>query len=166
MEPRWLDADERQIWLGYLLATRRLWTELERALLARTGLPLTYYEILSVLSEVPDRRLRMTDLAALLQVSPSRVSHAVSRLEQDGLVRRESHPSDRRGWVAILTDAGFDAVRDAAPDHVASVRTHLFDQLSPEQLEHLDDISRTLLAHLAPEFDLAQAFSTRNGENS
>jgi DNA-binding MarR family transcriptional regulator len=152
-QPRWLDVDERTSWVTYLLATRLLWSRLERDMQRGAGMPLTYYEILSVLSEEPVRALRMADLAARLQVSPSRLSHAVSRLEEWGWLRRELCPSDRRGWIAVLTDEGMDAVRSAAPVHVESVRTHLFDQLTPEQMRQLRDISESLLAHLSPELE-------------
>lgn len=112
-------------------------------------MPITYYEVLSVLSEAPHRTLRMSALAAALQVSASRLSHAVSRLEESGWVRRELCPSDRRSWFAILTDEGFSALDAAAPYHVASVREHLLDQLTPTQLDHLRDISESLLRHLS-----------------
>lgn len=150
-EPRWLSPDEQEAWVAYLIATRLLWAELERDMQRGAGIPLTYYEILSVLSERGDRSARMSDLSTVLQVSPSRLSHAISRLEEMGCVRREVCPSDRRGWLAVLTDEGLRVVRAAAPTHVQSVRAHLFDLLSPGQLEQLHDISKTLLARLAPD---------------
>ena len=81
--------------------------------------------------------------------SISRISHAVSRLEESGCVRREPCPSDRRVLFAVLTDHGCDVLEEAAPIHVESVRTHLFDQLTPEQQEQLHDISNALLKHLS-----------------
>jgi DNA-binding MarR family transcriptional regulator len=150
LEPRWLSEDERDIWVPYLIATRVLWSLLERDMQRGADMPLTYYEILSVLSEVPERAARMVDLSNALQVSPSRLSHAVSRLQENGLVRRESCASDRRSWRVVLTEEGLDAVREAAPVHVESVRCRLFDQLTPQQLAQLGEISRALLARLAP----------------
>src|SRR5688500_574258 len=149
-EPRWLDDEERQTWLAWVFSTRLLWEELERDLQRDAAMPFGYYDILVMLSEVPGRRLRMSDLADLTQSSRSRLSHAVARLEELGWVRRESCPSDRRGAEAVLTDEGFKALEAAAPDHVASVRIHLFDVLSAEQLDQLRDISDTLLEHLLP----------------
>jgi DNA-binding MarR family transcriptional regulator len=95
--------------------------------------------------------MRMGELADSLLVSRSRISHAVARLVEAGWVRREEHAGDRRGAVASLTDAGFQALSAAAPGHVEGVRGHLFDRLSAEQQEHLRVISEALLAHLRPD---------------
>jgi DNA-binding MarR family transcriptional regulator len=149
-EPRWLTADEKHAWIGWVFATRLFWEEVERDLARDAGMPFGYYDILVMLSEAPGRRLRMSELADGTQSSRSRLSHAVNRLEGLGWVRRESCPEDRRGQVAVLTDAGFAALAAAAPHHVESVRTHLFDVLSSEQLRQLDDIMQTLLDHLLP----------------
>jgi len=101
----------------------------------------------------------MTHLATLLQLSPSRLSHAVSRLEETGWIRREMSAVDRRKWSAVLTDEGMAMLCAAAPVHVESVRTHLLDQLTPAQVEQLGKISRALLAHLAPGLDVAEAMA-------
>jgi DNA-binding MarR family transcriptional regulator len=82
-------------------------------------------------------------------VSPSRLSHAIDRLEEAGWVRREPCPSDRRGWVAVLTDEGFASLAEAATVHVGSVREHLIDALTPRQFHQLGQIGDTLLAHLS-----------------
>jgi len=148
--PRWLDDDESRTWIAWILSTRLLWDELERDLQRDAGIPFSYYEVLVMLSDSPDRSRRMSDLADATQSSRSRMSHAVTRLEALGWVRRESCAGDRRGSLAVLTDAGFAALEAAAPDHVESVRTHLFDQLSPEQLVQLREISDVLLDHLLP----------------
>ena len=148
-EPRWLDEAEQRIWRAFMLSHLLLFEQFERDLQHDAGLPTAYYEILVRLSEAPDHQLRMSDLAERSQSSRSRLSHAVARLEEQGWVRRDSCPTDRRGAVAVLTDEGFAALEAAAPAHVESVRAHLFDPLSPEQLESLRDISTTLLAHLA-----------------
>ncbi|MGI8968639.1 MAG: MarR family winged helix-turn-helix transcriptional regulator [Chloroflexota bacterium] len=145
---RWLDEDEQRVWRAFLLATRLLFAEFERDMQQDAGMPLTYYEVLMALSEVPGRTLRMSELAEVLQGSPSRISHAVSRLEEAALVRRELCPSDRRSWFAILTEEGFATLKAAAPYHVDSVREHLFDQLTPAQVDQLGEISRALLRHL------------------
>jgi len=148
-EPRWLDEAEQRTWRAFMLSHLLLFEQFERDLQRDAGLPTAYYEILVRLSEAPDHRLRMSDLAERSQSSRSRLSHAVARLEEQGWVRRESCPTDRRGAIAVLTDEGYAALEAAAPAHVESVRTHLFDALSPEQLEALRDISTTILAHLA-----------------
>ncbi|MFY1585893.1 MarR family winged helix-turn-helix transcriptional regulator [Micromonospora sp. WMMD734] len=145
---RWLDPDEQQTWRAFLTASRALSDTLDRELQRDAGMPHAYYEILVRLSEVPDRQLRMSDLADLTGSSRSRLSHAVARLETAGWVRREDCPTDRRGQIAVLTDAGFATLAAAAPGHVEGVRRHLFDALSPAQVDQLRRISETLVAHL------------------
>jgi DNA-binding MarR family transcriptional regulator len=149
-EPRWLNPTERRTWLGWIMSTRLLWAELERDLQRDAGMPFGYYDLLVILSESPHRTRRMSELADATQSSRSRLSHAVSRLEALGWIRRETCPDDRRGANAVLTDEGFAVLEAAAPHHVESVRQHLFDQLSPQQLEHLREMNERLLTHLLP----------------
>ncbi|MEH1012939.1 MarR family transcriptional regulator [Micromonospora sp. CPCC 206060] len=146
---RWLDADEQRTWRAFLTATRALMETLDRELQRDAGMPHAYYEILVRLSEAPDRQLRMSDLAQVTGSSRSRLSHAAARLEEAGWLRRQECPTDRRGQIAILTDAGFAALAAAAPGHVEGVRRHLFDPLSPAQIDQLRRISETLADHLA-----------------
>src|SRR5690349_13374494 len=148
--PRWLNDGERETWLAFIFATRLFWEEVERDLQRDAQLPFGYYEILVMLSNAPDRTLRMSDLAEATQSSRSRLSHAVARLETEGWVRREECPTDRRGALAVLTDKGFAALAAAAPSHVESVRQHLFDQLTRRQQDELRVICDQLLAHLGP----------------
>ncbi|MGC4746588.1 MarR family winged helix-turn-helix transcriptional regulator [Micromonospora sp. DT201] len=145
---RWLDPDEQRTWRAYLAASRALMDTLDRELQRDAGMPHAYYELLVVLSESPGRRLRMSDLAKAAGSSRSRLSHAVARLEAAGWVRREDCPTDRRGQVALLTDEGFATLAAAAPGHVEGVRRHLFDALSPAQVDQLRRISETLAEHL------------------
>ncbi|WP_433444009.1 MarR family winged helix-turn-helix transcriptional regulator [Nonomuraea sp. CA-141351] len=145
---RWLTDDEQHAWRTFGLTTRLLTDRLERDLLAAADMPPTYYELLVLLSEAPQRTMRMSELAHWTNSKPSRISHAVNKLEQKGWVRREHYADDRRGWLAVLTDDGLTALRAAAPQHVASVREHLIDLLTPEQLRQLSDISQVLLDHL------------------
>jgi len=149
-QPRWLDEDESRMWIAWVLSTRLLWDELERDLQRDASMPFSYYEVLVMLSQAPDRSWRMSDLADATQSSRSRLSHAVTRLEGLGWVRRESCPSDRRGALAVLTPEGFAALAAAAPHHVESVRIHLFDLLTPAQQTALREISDVLLDHLLP----------------
>ncbi|HLJ68053.1 MAG TPA: MarR family transcriptional regulator [Chloroflexota bacterium] len=165
-EPRWLSADEQKTWLAFLLATRLLWARFERDVQREAGIPLTYYEILSALSETTERAMRMADLSRILQVSPSRLSHAIARLEESGWVRRELCRSDRRGWIAVLTAEGVTALEGAAPAHVESVRRHLFDQLTDRQVAELGVISSALLAHLAPGTDIPGVIERRKSLDS
>jgi DNA-binding MarR family transcriptional regulator len=149
-ETRWLDAEEQKTWRAWLYSTQLLQDRLDRELTHRTGISHAYYEILVALSETPGRAMRMSELADRCLSSRSRLSHAVSRLEERGWVRRQVCAEDARGQLAVLTDEGFAALEAAAPVHVESVRTHLFDQLSPRQLAALRDIGETLLRHLDP----------------
>src|SRR5919199_6044791 len=149
-EPRWLDAEEQKAWRAWLYGTLLLQDQLDRELTRATGISHAYYEILVQLSEAPGRMLRMSQLAERSLSSRSRLSHAVSRLEERGWVRRQVCEEDGRGQLAVLTDEGFAALQAAAPVHVEGVRTHLFDQLSPDQVAALRSIGETLMRHLRP----------------
>ncbi|MCZ2850231.1 MarR family winged helix-turn-helix transcriptional regulator [Modestobacter sp. VKM Ac-2978] len=148
---RWLDAEEQRAWRAWLYSWMLLDDRLDRELTRETGISHAYYEILVQLSETEGRQLRMSQLAERCLSSRSRLSHAVSRLEERGWVRRQVCPEDGRGQLAVLTDEGFAALEGAAPVHVESVRSHLFDQLSPEQVAAMQDIGETLLRHLNDE---------------
>src|SRR6476661_8677035 len=123
--PRWLNDRERETWLAFIFATRLFWEEVERDLQRDARLPFGYYEILVILSGAPDRTLRMNELAEATHSSRSRLSHAVTRLEAEGWIRREECATDRRGALAVLTEEGLAALAAAAPLHVESVRQHL-----------------------------------------
>ncbi|HET6794814.1 MAG TPA: MarR family transcriptional regulator [Acidimicrobiales bacterium] len=148
MTTRWLDEEEQAAWRAYMHATRLLFAQLERELQTAHGMPHGYYEILVHLSEAPDHRLRMSELADRTLSSRSRLSHAVARLEAAGWVVRRECPSDRRGALAELTDEGMRALAEAAPTHVEGVRTHVFDQLAPGQADQLRRIGEAMIAHL------------------
>jgi len=148
---RWLTPHEQHAWRAYLTATALLFDAVEAQLLHEGGIPHAYYEVLVRLSEAPERRLRMSELARASTSSRSRLSHAVARLEQRGWVRREDCPTDRRGQVAVLTDEGFDALAAAAPGHVEQVRAALFDALTPEQVTQLLGIGEAIIARLDPD---------------
>jgi DNA-binding MarR family transcriptional regulator len=146
---RWLDAEEQRAWRAYMYSWMLLEDRLDRELTRETGISHAYYEILVQLSEAADRQLRMSELAERCLSSRSRLSHAVSRLEERGWVRRQVCAEDGRGQLAVLTDEGFAALETAAPVHVEGVRSHLFDQLSPEQVAAMRDIGEIVLRHLA-----------------
>lgn len=148
-QPRWLTPREMRAWRGYLGLVRLLDDRLNRELQQESGLTLADYEILVRLSEAPHRRLRMTELAQGAMISKSRLSHQMTRMENRGLARREGCPTDRRGAFAVLSEAGFEALVAAAPGHVASVRRHLFDELTPEQVEALGELSDAVIAGLS-----------------
>lgn len=141
---KWLTEDEQVTWRAFLQATVLVEDHLDRQLQRDAGMPHMYYALLSTLSETPGRRMRMTQLAERTKITRSRLSHAVSRLEGNGWLRRENCPSDRRGQIAVLTDAGYAELVRTAPGHVTAVRTAIFDRLTPEQTAQLGEISRII----------------------
>ena len=145
---RWLSRDEQAVWRAHLVATSMLAARLADELEAATGLTNADYELLVQLSESEGRRLRMSALANRSLASKSRMSHAVSRFEARGWVRREQCDDDRRGAWAVLTDEGFAVLEAAAPIHVENVRRHLFDPLTEDQIAELGRISTVLADHL------------------
>lgn len=153
---RWLGADELAAWMSYVAATALLESELDRQLQRDSGMPHAYYQILAMLSEVPGRTLRMSDLAEITQSSQSRLSHAVTRLERRGWICRRPCPDDRRSTLATLTDAGFAALAAAAPGHVRTVRQYLFDRLSFEQVRQLRDICATVVSGISADGPLCR----------
>jgi DNA-binding MarR family transcriptional regulator len=144
MTTRWLTAAEQHAWRSYLSASSLLEDAIDRRLQAEAGMPHLYYSILAKLSEAPERRLRMTDLAEAQKITRSRLTYAVTRLEKDGTVRREGCPTDKRGHMAVLTDEGMALLERVAPGHVETVRTAIFDHLTPEQVRQLDEICGTI----------------------
>lgn len=145
---KWLSPAEQASWRAWLATTTLLADRLERELQAQHDLTGQDYEILARLSETPDRRVRMSDLAEITLSSRSRLSHQIDRMVARGLVNRERCADDRRGSFAVLTDTGWATLVAAAPDHVASVRSHLVDVLSPEEFAALGAICRKILAGL------------------
>ncbi|OII70546.1 MULTISPECIES: MarR family winged helix-turn-helix transcriptional regulator [unclassified Streptomyces] len=129
----WLTDAEQCAWRTYLDVNRLLTYQLEKDL-QPFGLTNNDYEILVNLSESPERRMRMSDLAAATLQSKSRLSHQITRMENTGLVRRENCESDRRGLFAVLTEQGMETMHKVAPHHVDSVRRHFIDRLTPEAL--------------------------------
>lgn len=149
MAPRWLTDIEMRAWRGLLTTDRLLFDQLSRDLQGDAGLSMADYEVLVQLSEAPDRRLRMTELASMSLLSKSRLSHQVARMEDAGWVRREACPEDRRGAFAVLTASGFAVLDAAAPGHVESVRVNLFDHLTAQEVEQLAAITAKLSAELS-----------------
>ena len=133
---RWLDAREMRAWRCFVETQGDLMTAIE-ADLAPVGLTLGDYQVLVFLSEADSRRMRMTDLADMLQLSPSGLTRRPDNLVRRGFVCREGSADDRRVMLAVLTDEGWNALDAAAPAHVDSVRTHLVDLLDDAELEAL-----------------------------
>jgi DNA-binding MarR family transcriptional regulator len=130
-----------ETWRSFLIAHAQIRRRLERELQAEQSLGLGEYEVLLLLLRAEERRLRMNELADGLGLSRSGVTRLVDRLESDALVTRASCESDRRGSWAILTDAGYQRLRRAAPTHLRGVGEHFLDRIPPAEL---DALQRTL----------------------
>ncbi|MET0233643.1 MAG: MarR family transcriptional regulator [Kibdelosporangium sp.] len=146
--PRWLTERELDAWLRLTRVLFLLPSALDSQLRNDVGMPHAYYQILAILSAEPDRSMRMAELARVTGTTPSRLSHAVSTLEQRGWVERRACPTDKRGQVAYLTDAGMTSLETAAPGHVEEVRRLVFDQLSTDEVDQLRTITGKLLTGL------------------
>lgn len=147
-KPRWLTEDEQNAWRAWLEVSALLPDRLNRDLIEQRGITLADYVILVHLSEEPDRRLRMSDLADRTSSSRSRLSHQIDRMEAAGLVTREVCSDDKRGTFATLTASGWDTIVAAAPDHVESVRRNLIDVLGPDRFTRFGRDCQAIAEHL------------------
>jgi DNA-binding MarR family transcriptional regulator len=132
--PRWLTQEQQRIWRAYLLGSARLSERLD-ADLRKFGIDLAEYEILVVLEETPERQVRMSELAAAVHQSRSRLTHTIARMEKANLVERVSCPTDRRGVWAHLTPQGIGLLETAAPSHVAAVQRNFVEAV--DQADYL-----------------------------
>lgn len=143
-----LSEVELRAWAAYIEASLRLETRLDEALRAETGLTLFDYHVLVLLSEAPQQRLRMAELADRMVFSRSRITYQVNSMIKRGLVAREPAPDDRRGYRAVLTATGLQTLRRAAPRHAASVRTLFLDHIHADELPCIDRVFTRLQACL------------------
>ncbi len=142
---RWLSTAEQRYWRSWIAADLLLRDRLGRDLQERTGLSLPDYEILVRLSESPEHRMRMSELAEVTLSSRSRLSHQIDRMHKAGYIDRQECAQDRRGYFAVLTDAGHDALVAAAPTHVESVRHRIVDVLTPEEFAEFGRLNQKLV---------------------
>lgn len=151
METRWLTPAEREAWLRLIAVAELLPAALDTQL--RESASLTHFEyfVLAMLSEAPDRTLRMTSLSQRTNASLTRLSHVISRLEKRGLVERFACPEDGRASNARLTDKGWKLVVATAPGHVTKVREVAIDPLNPQQISQLKKIGDAMLKVLDPD---------------
>lgn len=149
---RWLSNDEQQLWRNWVAASTLLPDRLHRDLQESHDISLADYEILTRLSDSPDRRVRMSELADMSLSSRSRLSHQIDRMEKAGLVTRQMCTEDRRGQWCVMTKAGWDLLVKAAPTHVESVRRHLVDLLSAEQFMALGEACAIVADKIQPNF--------------
>jgi DNA-binding MarR family transcriptional regulator len=144
----WLPPEAQQLWRRWLRLNALLPGVLHRQLQADAGLSLPDFDALVQLTDSPDGRVRVSDLARGLHWERSRVSHHVTRMERRGLVRREECRDDGRGAWVVLTPEGRAAIEQAAPAHVATVRRLVFDALTPEEAEVMAGVIEKVLTRL------------------
>ena len=144
----WLSAEAQLLWRRWLRLNAELPGVLHRELQADAGLSLSDFEVLVTLTETPDGRVRVTDLARELKWERSRVSHHVTRMERRGLVERTECRDDGRGAWVELTKQGRAAIERAAPGHAATVRRLIFDNLTPEEIEVMSGVIDKVLSRL------------------
>jgi DNA-binding MarR family transcriptional regulator len=158
VDTRWLDQAEMSAWVRLVAVLELLPGVLDAQL--RRDAQLTHFEyyVLAMLSQAPDRTLRMTALAKSTNATLPRLSHVVQRLEDRGLMERFPCPQDRRATNARLTEDGWQKVVDTAPGHVATVRENVVDALTPEQVGQLTAIADALLQRLDPRGQLAAVY--------
>ena len=145
---RWLTAAEVDSWLSLVRLMTWLPWSIDQQLRRDSGLAMVEYQVMARLSQQPGRTMRMSSLADLANSSLSRLSHLVKRLEGRGFVRREPDPADGRFTNAILTPEGLQVLTDAAPRHVAHVRSLVIDVLSAEQLRRVGLAADRIMSHI------------------
>ena len=150
VDTQWLNREQLSAWVRLVALTQLLPAALDNQMRRDSQLTHFDYYVLAMLSEAPDRVLRMTGLAELTSSSLARLSHVVQRLEARGLVERVPCPEDKRATNARLTEDGWAKVQEAAPGHVHTVRSLVIDALTPEQITQLRDISAAILSRLDP----------------
>jgi DNA-binding MarR family transcriptional regulator len=145
---RWLTAEELDAWLSVVRLITWLPWSIDQQLQRDSKLGMVEYQVLAMLSESPERTKRMSSLAEVTNASLSRLSRVVNRLEERGMVRRKPDPTDGRFTNAILTEDGFQALAEAAPGHLAHVRSLVIDVLSPERLRRLGRDADRILSRI------------------
>jgi len=158
METEWLDDQEISAWLRLMAVVELLPGVLDSQLRRDATLSHFDYQVLAMLSEAPERTLRMTALASLTNATLPRLSHVVGRLEGRGLVERRPCAEDRRATNASLTAVGWDKVVETAPGHVATVRHYVVDALSRAQVGQLRDICEAILERVDPDGSRTAAY--------
>lgn len=147
---RELTETELGAWRGFLQVHAQLVKQLDAELESSHGVPLSSYEVLLFLSNAPDGRMRMSELAESVLLSRSGLTRLIDRLEREGLVERSACSSDKRGWFAEITAKGRERFRDARGSHLDSVRHRFLRHFSETELEQLARLWERLLRHDEP----------------
>jgi DNA-binding MarR family transcriptional regulator len=145
------------VWRTFLRTHGSVLRQLEHDLLAATGMPLSWYDVLLQLAEAPERRLRMAELADRVLLSRSGLTRLVDRLQAEGLVIREPYPGDARGLYTVLTQAGLDRLRCAAPTHLTGIQEYWLSKYNDDELHTLQSLLGRLDADLPAGLDGAPA---------
>jgi DNA-binding HxlR family transcriptional regulator len=143
------DDHHRVVWEAFSCAGERVRDALERRVQNSAGMPPSYFELLIQLRRAPGRRLRMSELASATGSKPSRITHAVNRLERAGWIIRDGHPTDGRGSTATLTEQGIQAMDAARPEYTRVVREHVLGPLTPAEQHQLRMLCEKILASFA-----------------
>ncbi|MFJ9552663.1 MarR family winged helix-turn-helix transcriptional regulator [Nocardiopsis sp. NPDC101807] len=151
--PRWLEAEEKAAWDSFIHMQETLIGRLSRLLQADSGMSASDYIVLVSLTATSDGKLRLLELANLVNWEKSRMSHQVRRMAERGLVAREECPDDARGAFVVATPAGYKAIEDAAPLHVEHVRRLFVDALTPNQLSTFARLSQRVSDHMEKQPD-------------
>jgi DNA-binding MarR family transcriptional regulator len=161
---RWLTAEEQRVWRRWLTLNAQLSATLQRELQDDAGLSTQDYEVLVHLTDNPEGRMRVTDLARLMQWERSRVSHHVTRMERRRLVQRVECAEDGRGAFVVITPQGRAAIEHAAPGHVNTVRRLVFDALTTEEVDAFATIIEKALAQLDNQHGRSPLIAVVNAE--
>ncbi|MGB3829702.1 MAG: MarR family transcriptional regulator [Ornithinimicrobium sp.] len=147
-EPVWLSQTQQHVWRQWIAAHAELTAALGRQLNRDCGMSLADFEVLVRLSEAPEGRVRIVELADAMQWERSRLSHHLTRMEKRDLICRRDCPNDRRGAFAEMTAGGRELIERAAPGHAEMVRTLFFDDMSAEDLAAIDRLTGSLRSRL------------------
>jgi DNA-binding MarR family transcriptional regulator len=147
-DPRWLDERQQRAWRAWLAMQTRLQAELNRQLQADSGMSLADFDVLVALTDRPGVPLRVFELAEAVQWEKSRLSHHLARMERRGLIERQDCEDDARGAFVALTPEGRRAIEQAAPPHVETVRSAMFDGLDADEVETLAHIAEVVLGRI------------------
>ena len=142
--PDRVTPEELEVWRTFIRVHAQVLRRLEADLVERHGLPLAWYDVLVRLLEADDRRLRMTELAERVMLSPSGLTRLVDRMVDEGLVRREQAERDGRGFYAVLTDVGYERLREATGTHLRGVREYVISRFEPDELAQMSALLRRI----------------------
>jgi DNA-binding MarR family transcriptional regulator len=148
-EARWLTPEEQHAWRSFIRLQDKLRGRLSRLLQTESNVSAADFGVLVNLTDSPDGRQRVLDLAGALEWEKSRMSHHIARMEKRGLVARDECAEDGRGAFVVITDAGRAAIEAAAPRHVEAVRDLFLDHVTPAELRMLARISERVVEKLA-----------------